>query len=307
MNYEAILNKSEDTFSILKYGFEHKVDELEKFMWTDKKAKQKNHVIYSLHDKQKIEDILKIDVQELIKTSIPYSFAIQTSFTLESPYFSRDDDEFYIINNPCLKEKVFKVPMVRGSGWKGALLNGAREIINESADNAKKVANLKSYFRVFGVGDESFRDIVDKVDDNAFKLFFMLSGMAINVNDDVKNIFQKYQKDKAGKGRAIFYPTYFDKYSIELINPHNRQTKAGTNPIHYEVVPKGTKGELQIVYIPFDGVMKSNATIEQEAKEDLEFLKLCIDKALTNGIGAKTKLGWGKGKSSEIKEFWSER
>lgn len=70
---------------------------------------------------------------------------------------------------------------------------------------------------------------------------------------------------------------------------------------------QSTKGELQIVYIPFDGVMKSNATIEQEAKEDLEFLKLCIDKALSNGIGAKTKLGWGKGKSSEIKEFWSER
>lgn len=309
MNYEAILNKNHtDIFSQLKYGFENKVTELEKFMWKDKKAKQKNHFIYSMHDKQKIDTLLKVDTKELIKTSIPHSFAIQTTFTLQSPYFSRDEDEFYIINNPCLKEKVFKVPMVRGSSWKGALLNGAREIINESADNAKKVANLKSYFRVFGVGDESFRDIVDKVDDNAFKLFFMLSGMAINVNDDVKNIFQKYQKDKAGKGRAIFYPTYFDKLSLEIINPHNRKTKAGTNPIHYEVVPKDTQGELQIVYIPFDGIMENKATIKQEeAKDDLEFLKQCINTALSNGIGAKTKLGWGKGTINEIKEFWSEK
>ncbi len=301
MNYETILNKNHtDTFSILKYGFEHKVDELEKFMWTYKKDTPKNKT-YSIGDKQKIETLLKVDTKELIKTSIPYSFAIQTTFTLQTPYYSSDDDELYIINNPCLKEKVFKVPMMRGSSWKGALLNAGREIAKED------IQKLSNYFRIFGVGNEAFRGLMEKFTPIEMKLFLLLEGIAISTTDELESIFAKYKKSKAQKGRAIFYPTYFDKYSIELINPHNRKTKAGTNPIHYEVVPKGTKGELQIVYIPFDGVMESNATIEQEAKEDLEFLKLCIDKALSNGIGAKTKLGWGKGKISEIKEFWSER
>ena len=136
----------------------------------------------------------------------------------------------------------------------------------------------------------------------------MLNGLAVNVNNDVKDIFKKYKKSKAQKGRAIFYPIYFNKLSLEIINPHNRKTKAGTNPIHYEVVPKGSSSQLQIVYIPFDIVTENNEVIKNEADEDLKFLKACIQKALDNGIGAKTKLGWGKADiNGNIKEFWSER
>ncbi len=252
-------------------------------------------------NKNKIENLLNID----ITSHIPNTFAIKTQFKLTAPYYSSEDDDFYIISNPCIKEHVFKVPMVRGSSWKGALLNGAREIIKE--DNHNQIENLKNYFRIFGVGDDSFRNIVDKVDDNDFKLFFMISGLAIDVNSDVKNIFEQYKKSKAQKGRAIFYPTYFDKLSLELINPHNRKTKAGTNPIHYEVVPKGSEGNLQIVYIPFDGITKSNDEIKKEAKQDLEFLQKCIKRVAKNGIGAKTKLGWGRFEVVNNDSIWSER
>lgn len=301
MKYEAILNKNhKDTFSKLKYGFENKDTSLTNFKDSIKTTKE-----YRLGDKQKLENLLKVDTKELIKTSIPNSFALQTTFTLQAPYYSSDDDEFYIINNPCLKEKVFKVPMMRGSSLKGALLNSARDIIQEQKE--KQIENLESYFRIFGVGDESFREIVDKVDDNSFKFFFMLGGLTIDVNDDVKKIFEKYKKSKAQKGRAIFYPTYFDKLSLELINPHNRKTKEGKHPIHYEVIPKGSNAQLQIVYIPFDAVLETNKIIEKEAKTDLEFLKNCINKALNNGIGGKTKLGWGKGQDIKTECFWSDK
>jgi len=37
-------------------------------------------------------------------------------------------------------------------------------------------------------------------------------------------------------------------------------------------------------------------------------LKQCIKIALeNNGIGAKTKLGWGRAEDIKIKEFWSNR
>ena len=96
------------------------------------------------------------------------------------------------------------------------------------------------------------------------------------------------------KGRAIFYPTYFDRLSLEIINPHDRRKRAGTTPIHYEVVPEGADGTLQIIYIPFDAVLKSEKDLKDEVKTDLENLCRAVEKLQERGIGAKTKLGWGR-------------
>ena len=101
------------------------------------------------------------------------------------------------------------------------------------------------------------------------------------------------------KGRAIFYPTYFERISLEIINPHDRRKRAGTVPIHYEVVPSGTEGILQIVYIPLDGVLKRDDELKEEVKQDLKWLCEAIKNLVDEGIGAKTKLGWGKFKIEE--------
>jgi len=76
------------------------------------------------------------------------------------------------------------------------------------------------------------------------------------------------------------------------------------------VVPKNTTGELQIVYIPFDGVLMKEEELKKQVKTDLEFLIRCIEKTAENGIGAKTKLGWGKFKKinkDKIQAIWSEK
>jgi CRISPR-associated protein Cmr2 len=128
-------------------------------------------------------------------------------------------------------------------------------------------------------------DIIEKDWEEIIKKCFKLN---------FKNIFDdKNEYYEAKKGRAIFYPTYFDKLSLEIINPHDRRRRAGTNPIHYEVVPKGTDGTLQIVYIPFDGILRKNEELKKEVEQDLEFLCKCIEKVADLGVGAKTKLGWG--------------
>jgi len=238
-----------------------------------------------------------------ITSHIPHTFAIKTKFKLTSSYFSKDDDEFYIISNPCLKEHVFKVPMVRGSSWKGALLKAGIEIFKEK----KSPEYLGNIFRIFGVGNSEYRELFDK-NDKVIKnkiLLFLAMEMGVSLDKSLEGQLKSYFKTKAQKSRAIFYPTYFDRLSLEVINPHNRKTKAGTNPIHYEVVPKDTEGELQIVYIPFDGVLEKDEVIKKQAEDDLAFLQKCIEKVAQNGIGAKTKLGWGKFEIINNDSYWS--
>lgn len=255
--------------------------------------------------------ISKDKLKEYVQNLLPYSFILQARIKLKSSYFSRDDDEFYLIQNPCLKEKVFKVPMVRGSGWKGALAKAAKEFINED------LKNFESFVRIFGTGSQEYREVIESIEKDKniieklvkyalFELGLKLTKDDIqkinsNPKDYLKNLSSKLQKEEitntpflqVHKGRAVFYPTYFNKLSLEIINPHSRKTRAGTNPIHYEVVPEDTEGTLQIVYIPYDAVLREKDEIENEVKADIEFLTKCIEKVSENGIGAKAKLGWG--------------
>jgi CRISPR-associated protein Cmr2 len=51
----------------------------------------------------------------------PFSFILQVPFRLHKPYLSKDERDFYLLDNPLRREKVFKTPMVAAPGWKGAL------------------------------------------------------------------------------------------------------------------------------------------------------------------------------------------
>jgi CRISPR-associated protein Cmr2 len=50
-----------------------------------------------------------------------YSFAIQLTFRLAQPYISRDEKNFYIIDNPVRKDKLFGLPYIASTSWKGSL------------------------------------------------------------------------------------------------------------------------------------------------------------------------------------------
>jgi len=280
---------------------------------------------------QKIQNISGIitdknNIKDLIEKLPKYSFTVWVKFRLLDPYFSRDDDEFYIIQNPVLKEHVFKVPMVRGSSWKGALAGAFKKLLNEIDNEKYKI--IESYLRIFGAGSDSIKGIESYLKEKSknledFKnniLEFMLFELGMKVKkediDEIRKenneskliqklrskISNKLEKSQSNlpiefqthKGRAIFYPTYFERISLEIINPHDRRKRAGTVPIHYEVVPKDTEGILQIVYIPFDGVLKKDDELKEEVKQDLEWLCKAIEGLADEGIGAKTKLGWGR-------------
>lgn len=54
------------------------------------------------------------------------SWLLKIRFRLLSPWFSRGLNDFYIIDNPILRDRVFKVPVCPASTWKGALRMACR-------------------------------------------------------------------------------------------------------------------------------------------------------------------------------------
>ncbi|MEO1783993.1 RAMP superfamily CRISPR-associated protein [Thermodesulfobium sp. 4217-1] len=335
-NFNSFINNETEARYYLELKFKDlrkKSDEVKGFCEKIKCKKKFPVPTKEFQTAKEISNFISIDNREnnslkkFIKKLPIYSFIIRAEFKLKQPYFSKDDDEYYIIQNSCLKDKAFKVPMIRGSGWKGALAGSFKELINEKDNLDGKREIINSYLRIFGAGSENIKGIEEYLKENSsdieqFKekiLEFMLFELGMKIDKDLideikskksyeelKNILcekisEKHQKDNKNlpiefqthKGRAIFYPTYFDKLSLEVINPHDRRKRAGTQPIFYEVVPKETKGILQIIYVPFDAVLKADNEIKDEAKKDLENLMSAIERVSENGIGAKTKLGWG--------------
>lgn len=65
----------------------------------------------------------------------PYSFFLQFTFTLAKPYISRDDNLFYIIDNPIVRDKVFGLPMVRPTAWKGNLYSALWQMGHDKQDD----------------------------------------------------------------------------------------------------------------------------------------------------------------------------
>lgn len=72
----------------------------------------------------------KIDISYLPE----YSFVLQFKFTLKKPYISHDEQDFYIIDNPIRKDRVFGHPYVAPSSWKGSL-KAALWQLGHKADN----------------------------------------------------------------------------------------------------------------------------------------------------------------------------
>jgi CRISPR-associated protein Cmr2 len=195
---------------------------------------------------------LKIPPIELSKLP-DGSHVIQITFKLKKPYISLDDESFYIIDNPLVKDTVFKVPMIRPSTWKGAL----RWVVRNALGRSRIVE------RLFGNEKET-------------------------------------QQPK--QGRLIFYTTFFDQLSLDVITPLKRDTRTPQRgPILFEVVPAGSRGTFSVVYFPFNllhslrqGDSMAKAKAIEEIKEDLETLKEAIPAMLmTYGFAAKKTSGYG--------------
>lgn len=108
---------------------------------------------------------------------------------------------------------------------------------------------------------------------------------------------EKGEAEDFQRGALAFYPTWFSKIGFEVINPHSRKTRAGTQPIYYEVVPAGTGGTLRLLYAPLPGATARDKVKPEEA---IEHLLDAIEALLTAyGISAKRTVGWGSATVSQ--------
>jgi CRISPR-associated protein Cmr2 len=64
----------------------------------------------------------EIAIPELDLAQFPsYTFTLQFPFRLTKAYLSKDERAFYIVDNPVRRDKVFRLPYVAPSSWKGSL------------------------------------------------------------------------------------------------------------------------------------------------------------------------------------------
>ena len=217
------------------------------------------------------------------------SFFLSFEFTLKKPYISRDDEPYYIIDNPVRKDKVFKIPMVSPSQWKGTLHAAMARDISSKASDADFINRRIQSIKLFGYENTTISDFLNKE------------------RPETKNEFERQLKWKVNidangnflnAGRLRFSPSYFNKISIEIINPHDRVKKAGTNPIYLECVPKNSHALFQLLYVPFDLIGEPRDLIITPVLRDLGAVaKMIQDVFIIYGFGAKITSGFGVAKN----------
>lgn len=186
--------------------------------------------------------------------TIPGWFSLSVAFKLQTPWYSKDDRPFHVLDNPVRKDRVFGVPFMSAASWKGLLRWACRM-------EAGLLGHLEK-------NDNQLRDWRDP--------------------DWIEHLFgnEKGEQEDFLRGALAFRPTWFDKVGFELINPHDRKRRAGTVPITYEVVPPGTKGTLRLLYAPPPG--------SDAPKDTFDRLLAAVEKLLTvYGFSAKRTAGWG--------------
>jgi CRISPR-associated protein Cmr2 len=181
--------------------------------------------------------------------------ALEMEFELETPWYSKDDRPFHVLDNPVRKDRVFGVPFMSGATWKGLLRWSCRML-----------AGLHAHLETHGGRMDGWRDP---------RWVLHLFG---NEKDEEKRF---------ERGALAFYPTWFSRLGFEVINPHSRARRAGTQPIYYEVVPPDTEGTLRLLYAPLPGTDPAPAGALRLLVDAIEAL------LFTYGFSAKRTAGWG--------------
>ena len=220
----------------------------------------------------------------------PHSLFLQFQFTLAKPYLSRDDEIFYINDNPVRKDKVFKIPMVAGTAWKGNLRWTATYMMvlrwHESHDVNQLAEERFRLTRLFGdeIGEGEGRHLAKYLDG-------LSQEAASRYRQLVRRYFERTGNDPRPNhaGWLRFYPTFFDRISLEVINPHDRQTRTGKYPIYFESVPIGAKGTFSLLYVPLGPVDENlmRADLQTSAEAIREMMR-------TYGFSAKKSSGFGE-------------
>ncbi|RLG20787.1 CRISPR-associated protein [Candidatus Micrarchaeota archaeon] len=255
-----------------------------------------------IHSNENYNDYLRCKLSELSflginspidLSSLPKgSWVLEFPITLAKPFMSKDDIPFSIIENPVRKDRVFGVPFISAMAWKGNLRWVMMKILLEpNADEPDEFAQIRFLHTLLfgtekGWGEtKSWTDYLDNLCPGAKEQYRNL----------IKEKFGKENaKDVHTHGMLHFYPTFWNKIDMIVINPHDRKTKTGKNPIYFEVVPAGVKGVFRLVYVPFYWFGLPEGELKKKVIKDLkDIISGLKEMMLTYGFSAKKSSGFG--------------
>ena len=235
-----------------------------------------------------------------VDTLLPLSSVMRFTFSLVKPYISRDDESFYIIDNPVRKDKVFKVPMVAPSSWKGNLRWAATKQLAEwwqGLERKEQATRVEEFVErrlrlAHLFGNEKGVDIAEEREAELETYLDEVGGY------EAAHMYRARLKEVAPTsflaGRLRFFPTFFEAMGLEVINPHDRETGAGTLPIYFETVPAGAHGAFTLLHVPFDLVGQPTEVVKAAVKADLPILAEVVEAMFcTYGFSAKKTSGFG--------------
>ncbi len=204
-----------------------------------------------------------------------YSFVIQLTFTLAQPYISRDEQDFYIIDNPVRKDKIFGLPYVASTSWKGSLRAtlwqlGYKEEIEpirrlfgneKGTDDPKRFRAGRLYF---------------------YPTFFTMKGLEIiNPQDRVARagslpiLFESVPEGTRGVFTLLYVP-------FDLIGKEGQETR------------KQVAEDLQVVAAGLQEGRTYEGPVDALRTGDLQVIPSGLQAMFrTYGFGAKTSSGFG--------------
>ncbi len=225
----------------------------------------------------------------------PLSGYFKINFILKKPFISKDDNLFYFLENPVMKEWNFQVPMVQASSWKGnfrwmGIKLLAKKIYEKnSLSKEEKFNHRLSLIKLFGDENDADKNYLDGI----FK--------DKKLEEDYQIFLQAKTFDStlSYRGRLNFYPTFFDDIDYDVLTPHDRETRTPKpGPIFIEIVPEGTKGTLHFLYHPFDILYFKGRELSKEDYDeimnDIRLIKeITSDLLCEYGFSAKKSSGYG--------------
>jgi len=268
----------------------------------DKKTKQPRRGTFNQDIAKELERLESLGLKKPSLTNLaalpPGSWFLQFTFTLAKSWMSKDDDPFYVTEsvNPVRKDKVFKVPIMSASSWKGLLrwtIMHTRLALKKDLLTPEEFARER-FVQTLLFGNEKGEEPGETKDFAAF-----LDALKPNARGEYERLLRAYYELESNdplphhSGRLMSYPTFFNLIDVEVINPHSRKTRAGMHPIYLECVPQGAHGTFSLLYVPFDLIGKETE-IRRQPLEDLQLVSKGLRAMfLTYGFSAKRTSGYG--------------
>ena len=227
---------------------------------------------------------------------------VQFRFTLAKPYLSKDDEALHICDNPLRKDKVFKVPLLAATAWKGLLRWAAVKLVVEASNKWSDEEFVRRRLQVTRLfGNEKEVEL-----DEAAQLMSYLDDQHPAAATLYRHELKRLTSTGFVAGRLQFYPTFFDRMDVEVINPHDRQTKAGTHPIYFESVPIGARGTFSLLYAPLDWAGGRPGAWKSELTADMSLLGSALSTLfLRYGFSAKRSSGFGVARNEIDGQVWA--